>query len=102
MQLFLQYLSKPHHFAVQTVQAFEHWCNSVGLNLSLTHLLTLLMAAVQWSALNMIGPSRKAYSKLKSCLPVASNEHVTVGDIPLFYNTMFRNEHAQLPKNFLR
>ena len=77
------------------MQEFELWCESVGLNLSLTHLPTLQMAVVQWSLLNIIGLSCKAYSQLRSCLPVALNEHVTVGDIPLFHNTMFRNEHGQ-------
>ena len=50
---------------------------------------------MQWSVLNIIGPSCKAYSQLTSCLPLALNEHVTVGDIPLFHNTMFRIEHGQ-------
>ena len=90
--LFLHYLSEPHGFAVETVPAFELWCDSRGLNFSLTHLPTLQMAVVQWSALNIIGLSCKAYSKLTSCLPVALNGHVTVGDIPLFHNTMFHNE----------
>ena len=42
--LFVHYLSKSQHFAVQIVQEFELWCESVRLNLSLTHLPTLQMA----------------------------------------------------------
>ena len=93
--LLLHYLSKPHHFAVHTVQAFELWCDSVGLHLSVTHLPMMHMVVVQWSSLIIIGLSCKAYSQLRSCLPMALNEHVTLGDIPLFHNTMFRNEHGQ-------
>ena len=36
--LFLHYLGKLHHFAAQTLHAFELWCDLVGLNSSLTHL----------------------------------------------------------------
>ena len=93
--LFLHYLRKPHHFAVRAVQAFELWCDSVDLNLSVTHLPTLQMAVVQWSVLNISGLSCKAYSQLRSCLSVALNEHMIVGDIPLFHNIMFGNEHSQ-------
>ena len=67
----------------------------MGLNLSVTHLPTLQMAVVQWSTLNTIGLSCKAYSRLRSCLPVTLNEHVIVGNIPLFHNTLFDNEHGQ-------
>ena len=70
------------------MQDFESWYESVGLNLSLTHLPTLQVAVVQWSLLKIIGLSCKACSQLRSCLPVVLNEHVTVGDrisVGIFY-----------------
>ena len=93
--LFLHSLSKLHHFAVQIAQECELWCEAVGLTLSLTHLPTLQIAVLQWSLLNVICPSCKAYSRLRSCLPMALNEHVTEGDILVIHDTMFTNEHGQ-------
>ena len=82
--LFLHYLSRPHHFAMGTVQVFELWCEFVALNLSSPHLPTLQMAVLQWCLLNIIGVSCKAYSQLRACLTVALNEHLTMGDISHF------------------
>ena len=85
--LMLHCLSKPHHFAVRTVEGFQVWCESVGLNLSLTHLPTYQIAVVQWSHLDIIGLSCKAYSQL---LLESYGPHVIVYHVP---------SHAGLTEN---
>ena len=57
--LFLHYLSKPHPVVVRILHEVELWCESVGLNLSLTRLPTVEMAVVQWPLINIIGVSCK-------------------------------------------
>ena len=66
----------------------------MGLCLDLQHLPTLQLGLVPWDSLNIISLSSKAYSQLRRHLPLLLNEHVTVGEVPLHHNALFRNEHG--------